>query len=157
MKLNAANKLCLGGVLIWAVDLDGVEHASSKDLQGLGAANGVSSEDAAEVKNLTAIAARAATIENSCYWTFCGENCGLDFVHMAYSKGKVPGIASDVGCTGDEYRSLCCVPGTTSGQCSWHGWRGVGMPCVSDYCPSGSEIIAANSKLNESLIHPQCM
>ncbi|KAL4879023.1 hypothetical protein BJY04DRAFT_229519 [Aspergillus karnatakaensis] len=148
MKIAAANKLCLGGVLIWAVDLDGTTHSSSKDLQGIGSSNGISPEDAETLQEIAARETKAAAISNSCYWSFCGQNCVQGYSEMTLAKGQVPGLLFDSGCSGNDVRSLCCVSGTATGKCSWEGWRGVGLPCSSNYCPDGSELIAANSKLN---------
>ncbi|CEL06912.1 hypothetical protein ASPCAL10080 [Aspergillus calidoustus] len=145
MKLAAANSLCLGGVLIWAVDLDGSGHASSNDLLGIGAANGVSAEEAEEYREQQETLLRAASIQNSCYWSFCGQSCKQGYSTEAWSNGQVPGLEGDLACTNDETRTLCCAPGTNPGTCSWHGWRGVGLACASDYCPEGTERVAVNS------------
>ncbi|KAL2811726.1 hypothetical protein BDW59DRAFT_167964 [Aspergillus cavernicola] len=145
MKMAEGNKLCLGGVLIWAVDLDGLDHASSNDLLGIGTANSVSPGDAETFRDQKESVERAATIANSCYWTFCGGQCIQGYTSHAHAKGQVPNINSDVSCTDSTVRMLCCAPGTTIGTCSWHGWNGVGMPCSTDYCPSGTEMVAMNT------------
>ncbi|KAL2821415.1 glycosyl hydrolases family 18-domain-containing protein [Aspergillus cavernicola] len=88
---------------------------------------------------------RAATIANSCYWTFCGGQCIQGYTSHAHAKGQVPNINGDVSCTDNTVSTLCCAPGTTIGTCSWHGWNGVGMPCSTDYCPSGTEMVAMNT------------
>jgi chitinase len=51
MKIAEANKLCLGGVLIWAVDLDDLDYTSSDDMLGIGLANGVSPADAERLRD----------------------------------------------------------------------------------------------------------
>lgn len=146
MKMNEASKLCLGGVLIWAVDQDGEDHASSNDLMGVGTANGFSAADAGAYREARQSIERGADISNSCYWTFCGDECVNGFSQQAYAKGQVPHIEGDVSCSGEDVRTLCCAPGTSVGDCSWNGWTGVGMPCATGYCPTGSELIAMNSK-----------
>ncbi|KAL2812544.1 glycoside hydrolase superfamily [Aspergillus cavernicola] len=145
MKINEASKLCLGGVLIWAVDQDGEDHTSSNDLMGVGTANGVSAADAKAYREAKQSMERGASISNSCYWTFCGDQCASGFSEQAYAKGQVPHIDGDVSCSGDDVRNLCCAPGTSVGTCSCNGWTGVGMPCATEYCPSGSELIAMNT------------
>ncbi|KAL4801184.1 killer toxin alpha/beta [Aspergillus unguis] len=145
MKMAEANKLCLGGVLIWAVDLDGSDHASSNDLLGVGVANGVSPTDAETFRTTKESLERAASIGNSCYWSFCGDSCVEGFTSQTYSKGQVPNILGDVSCTDNSVRTLCCAPGTTTGTCSWQGWNGVGMTCSTGYCPEDSEVIAMNT------------
>jgi hypothetical protein len=146
MKMAEANKLCLGGVLIWAVDLDDSSHTSSNNLLGIGTANGVSPTDAQTFRNQKEATDRAASIAKSCYWTFCGGSCEKGYTSQAYAKGQVPNIHGDESCTDDTVRTLCCAPGTTMGTCSWHGWNGVGMACTTEYCPSGKEMIAMNSE-----------
>lgn len=150
MKIAEANKLCLGGVLIWAVDLDDLDHTSSNDMLGIGPANGVSPASAEKFREQKESVERAATIANSCYWTFCGEQCAERYTSHAYARGQVPNIEGDVSCTDDTVRTLCCAPGTTTGTCSWYGWNGVGMACSTTYCPSGKELIAMNSEFLES-------
>ncbi|KAL5340440.1 hypothetical protein BJX70DRAFT_396691 [Aspergillus crustosus] len=145
MKIAEANKLCLGGVLIWAVDLDGLDHTSSNDMLGIGPANGVSPVDAERYREQRESIDRAATIANSCYWTFCGNLCTKGYTEQAYARGVVPNIEGDASCTDDTVRILCCAPGTTTGTCSWNGWNGVGMACSTEYCPSGKELIAMNT------------
>ncbi|KAL3443269.1 killer toxin alpha/beta [Aspergillus insuetus] len=151
MKIAEANKLCLGGVLIWAVDLDDLDHTSSNDILGIGSANGVSPADAESFREQKESIERAATIANSCYWTFCGEQCPERYTSHAYARGQVPNIEGDVSCRDRDdtvrtsVRTLCCAPGTTTGTCSWYGWNGVGMACSTGYCPSGKELIAMNT------------
>ncbi|GIJ83219.1 hypothetical protein Asppvi_001739 [Aspergillus pseudoviridinutans] len=145
MKMSAAGQLCLGGSLIWALDQDSADHTSSNDLLGLGTASGVAPEDAAKIRTMQTDAQRAATIRNSCYWSFCGEACVPGYIAETYAKGQVMGIERDTVCRGDNLRTLCCAPGTNTGSCSWYGWRGVGMPCYTNSCPAGTDLVAANT------------
>jgi chitinase len=158
MKIAEANRLCLGGVSIWAVDLDDLDHTSSNDVLGIGPANGVSPADAESFREQKESIERAATIANSCYWTFCGEQCAERYTSHAYARGQVPNIEGDVSCRDRDdivrtsVRTLCCAPGTTTGTCSWYGWNGVGMACSTGYCPSGKELIAMNSEFEIVLL-----
>ncbi|KAL3490749.1 killer toxin alpha/beta [Aspergillus germanicus] len=151
MKIAEANRLCLGGVLIWAVDLDDLDHTSSNDVLGIGPANGVSPADAESFREQKESIERAATIANSCYWTFCGEQSAERYTSHVYARGQVPNIEGDVSCRDrvdtvrTSVRTLCCAPETTTGTCSWYGWNGVGMACSTRYCPSGNELIAMNT------------
>lgn len=43
-KIQAANNLCLGGTMIWAMDQDDSKGSSMNDLLGVGTANGISPE-----------------------------------------------------------------------------------------------------------------
>ncbi|KAK1146010.1 hypothetical protein N8T08_003658 [Aspergillus melleus] len=149
MKIAEANKLCLGGVLIWAVDLDDLDHSSSNDMLGIGPSSGVSPADAETFRKQKRSIERAATIANSCYWTFCGDQCVERYTSHAYAKGQVPNIDGDESCRDGTVRTLCCAPGTSTGTCSWNGWNGVGMACSTEYCPSGTELIAMNTNSYE--------
>ncbi|KAJ5779984.1 glycoside hydrolase, partial [Penicillium paradoxum] len=144
MKISAANNLCLGGTMIWAVDHDSQDSKSSNDLMGIGTANGVSASDATKLRGLQKTAEAAATRQNSCYWSFCGDMCVAGFISETYAKGQVAGIDLDMNCDGDEVKTLCCAPGTNTGTCDWYGWRGVGLPCATGYCPDGSDLVAVN-------------
>lgn len=42
------------------------------------------------------------------------------------------------------HESLCCPSGTTMGQCTWRGWRGVGLSCNSG-CADGETEVAKNT------------
>ncbi|KAK7962737.1 uncharacterized protein PG986_003562 [Apiospora aurea] len=126
-KLDFASCLCLGGKLIWAVDLDDTKGTSTLDLLGV----------AAEVD---------ATVRNSCYWTFCGADCAQGYFEETGAKGQVLGIQRDTVCRGDQYQRLCCAPGTNTGSCRWDGWRGVGMPCSGYGCANpNASMIAVNT------------
>lgn len=71
LKIQAANKLCLSGLMIWALDQDDIDSASLDDLLGIGSANGVSPADAAKIREQMDNATLAADIASSCYWTLC--------------------------------------------------------------------------------------
>lgn len=61
-KLDFANSLCLGGRLIWAVDLDDEDSGSTQDLSGVGPSNGVTPEIVQEIKAVQLAAEVAATV-----------------------------------------------------------------------------------------------
>jgi chitinase len=50
LKIKAANKWCLGGTMVWAVDLDDTDGTSTSDYLGFGKANNVSSSLALDLK-----------------------------------------------------------------------------------------------------------
>lgn len=146
MKVKAANELCLGGIMIWSLDQDSSSNTSGNDFLGIGVTNGVAATDAEKIRTLQASAQAVANNRNSCYWSFCGQECTVGFIPETYAKGQVTGISLDTTCSGDDVQTLCCAPGTNTGTCDWYGWRGVGMPCVTGYCPEGSDLIAINSE-----------
>jgi chitinase len=72
MKIEAANKLCISGVMIWSLDQDSSSSSSLYDLLGIGAANGVSAATAATLREQLSNATLAAEVASSCYWSLCG-------------------------------------------------------------------------------------
>lgn len=50
LKIDAADKWCLSGKLIWSIDQDDTAHSSNLDLLGMGPSSGLSPEVAAEMK-----------------------------------------------------------------------------------------------------------
>ncbi|KUJ13269.1 glycoside hydrolase [Mollisia scopiformis] len=146
LKIDAANRWCLGGKLIWAIDQDDTAHSSNRDLLGIGPSNGISAEVAAAMKAAQQQAEIQATVRNSCYWSFCGGSCAQGYFPETTAKGQVLGISRHTVCTGDEYQTLCCAPGTNTGTCSWEGWRGVGLSCMQGGCSdSSSSLVAMNT------------
>ncbi|KAI1832525.1 hypothetical protein DTO006G1_1154 [Penicillium roqueforti] len=131
--------------MIWSLDQDSSSNTSGNDFLGIGVTNGVAATDAEKIRALQARAQAVANNRNSCYWSFCGQECTVGFIPETYAKGQVTGISLDTTCSGDDVQTLCCVPGTNTGTCDWYGWRGVGMPCVTGYCPEGSDLIAINT------------
>ncbi|KAL4945825.1 glycosyl hydrolases family 18-domain-containing protein [Aspergillus oleicola] len=148
MKIDTATSLCLGGVNVWSMDLDGPEYTSSNDLlRALGAITpaGASPDDIDAIRTYKDITDRDASIKKSCYWSSCGGYCEDGWMSFAHSKGHVPSIPGDKPCRGDDVRSLCCAPGTRKGKCEWFGWRGVGMPCGPKGCPEGRKLVGSNT------------
>ncbi|GFP59293.1 chitotriosidase-1 [Trichoderma asperellum] len=146
LKIDAANNLCIGGVMIWSVDQDDTNGTSTSDLLGLGTANGISSAKALELKQNQRYAVSQATNMNSCYWTFCGDSCASGYFPQTSSNGQVNGVSSNTVCKNGQLETLCCASGTNMGTCEWEGWNGVGMSCSGGGClGSGSVAIAFNT------------
>lgn len=146
LKMDAANKLCLGGVMIWSVDQDDTNGTSTSDLLGVGTANGISAAKALELKQNQRYAVSQATNMNSCYWTFCGDTCASGYFPQTSSNGQVNGVSSNTVCKNGQLETLCCASGTNMGTCEWEGWNGVGLSCSGGGClGSGSIAIAFNT------------
>jgi chitinase len=145
LKIEHANKRCLAGKMIWAVDQDDSKGSSTNDLLGIGPANGVSVEVAQRIKDDLNNATQAAAVGSSCYWTFCGETCKNGYFSATQATGQIAGIQRDTECAKDQPQTLCCAPGTTMGQCSWDGWRGVGLSCAPVCSNPSATIVARNS------------
>jgi chitinase len=149
LKINHANKRCLAGKMIWAANQDDSRSSSTDDLLGIGSANGVSAENAQKAKDSLNKASETAAIGSSCYWTSCSEFCKSGDFGVTGATGQITGMQQDTECPEDQGRMLCCIPGTAIGHCSWDGWRGVGLSCVSRCEDPSATIVARNSNFAE--------
>ncbi|GAP92627.1 putative glycoside hydrolase family 18 protein [Rosellinia necatrix] len=144
-KIAKANSLCLGGIMIWALDQDNAAGESMNDLLEIGKANGVSELAAESYKEQLASATLQQAIASSCYWSLCGESCAAGYFSVTEARGQVGGIRKNLICTGSELQMLCCASGTAMGTCAWEGFRGVGFPCSPTCSDPTATIIARNS------------
>lgn len=88
MKLQAASELYLGGTMIWLIDKDGTDNASSNDLSGIRTANGISQSDTAMLRGWQTTARTAATIQNSCYCLSVEMNVPLVLLPRLTLRGR---------------------------------------------------------------------
>ncbi|KAJ5970687.1 class V chitinase [Penicillium vulpinum] len=144
-KIQAANKLCLGGVMIWSIDMDNTKGDAMNDLLGIGQANGVTEAEATEYKNQLGNATLQNSIAASCYWTLCGGTCNSTYFDVTEARGQIAHVQQNSVCRSGEYQTLCCAPQTTMGTCSWEGFRGVGLPCSPVCSDPDATIVAQNS------------
>uniref|UniRef100_A0A093XDC7 chitinase n=1 Tax=Talaromyces marneffei PM1 TaxID=1077442 RepID=A0A093XDC7_TALMA len=144
-KVQAANDLCLGGILIWAMDMDNSDGDAMNDLLGIGQANGVTEAQATDYKEQLANATLQSAVAASCYWTLCGQPCNSTYFDVTEAIGQVANVQQNSVCQNSDYQTLCCAPGTIMGTCAWEGWRGVGMPCSPVCSDPDATIVAQNS------------
>ncbi|KAF2969308.1 hypothetical protein GQX73_g4255 [Xylaria multiplex] len=144
-KINAANSLCLGGTMIWALDHDNSDGDSMSDLLGVGEANGVTKKAASAYKEQMNNAVLQKEIASSCYWTLCGKQCENGYFDTTEAKGQVANVQQNSVCSNGEVQTLCCAPGTTMGTCTWEGFRGIGLPCTPVCNNTKAIIVAQNS------------
>lgn len=131
--------------MIWSIDQDNEDGNSMNDLLGIGAANGVTEAQAQAYKEQLDNATIQNDIASSCYWSLCGDICSNGYFDVTEAKGQVASIQQNSVCSDDEYQTLCCAPGTTTGQCAWEGFRGVGLPCTPVCNSTDAVIVAQNS------------
>ncbi|KAF9888495.1 hypothetical protein FE257_008602 [Aspergillus nanangensis] len=144
-KVNFANSRCLGGTMIWAIDMDNANGTSNKNTIGLGKMEikpAVFLELSAEIYTEDSIekVATEAKIADACYTSFCGDECASGYTSFAKMRGQVDGIKFNTTCEDpDKFQTLCCVTGGFPGRCEWRGWRGQGLRSVYSYseCCSG--------------------
>lgn len=145
LKIERADRMCLGGTMIWAIDLDDSDNTSADNLLGIGTSNGVSVADKNLARSTLQELQELADIGDTCYWSLCGDTCASGFFGVTSARGTVPGVHLDMDCGPDQAKTLCCTSGTSLGQCAWNGWRGVGMPCRGSCDDSSAIAIARNT------------
>ncbi|KAF2261303.1 hypothetical protein CC78DRAFT_535764 [Lojkania enalia] len=104
-KINFANNLGLGGLLIWAVDLDTLDL---KALKGVVAPRSL---------NVFAVESDKSSYWNdasaaSCYQSDCNQSCNSGFISI-----------SQIGCGGKKNRNVCCPVSSAPDpkDCTWRG------------------------------------
>lgn len=134
-KRDFANKRCLSGLMVWAMDQ--VDQSASN---GLGQAAGVTISQQADANQLSANQQAGLT----CRYTDCGESCPSGSNEVAESNGQPGQLSTSTRCQKGKYRVLCCDDGTTMGKCLWRGFRGAGLSCMGG-CADGETEITKNT------------
>ncbi|RYP56698.1 hypothetical protein DL771_011637 [Monosporascus sp. 5C6A] len=144
LKSRYAQKMCLGGLMVWAISHDTKDAKYNKAL--------------AEVVNrkITSVPKNEKNVISDkpydfvhipnpqCKWTNCGEGCPSGWVHMKRQDDGARGTEymwDETGCAGLGTHSFCCPPGDLP-TCGWythHNGR-----CDST-CPEGTVEIGSNS------------
>ncbi|KAI0203375.1 glycoside hydrolase [Astrocystis sublimbata] len=153
MKMDYANRLCLGGTMVWALDLDSVGTNSAIDdlsSRGQGA--------------LFAEVSKAVATTNSralgIFWTPClpkgslGTPCPPGHRPIAWGHGKVfdadLSVNTGEGCHGGGFdgfqRALCAADNIYFQNLYWGPNKGNGKACNSK-CPSGWVTLTKNSHI----------
>lgn len=136
-KKDFANELCLGGLMIWAVDYNNQTNKT-----------GFGSQSYADTSKSTTDFANEKTVSQqagiACYTSQCGDDCMSGYSGVTNMNGQPGSLSTNERCTGDKVETLCCADGTTMGTCTWRGWRGQGLPC-SGGCNSGETLVAQNT------------
>ncbi|KAF2737441.1 hypothetical protein EJ04DRAFT_430966, partial [Polyplosphaeria fusca] len=115
-KIDLANDLGLGGLLIWAIDLDTLDLKALKGVIAPKSLNvfAVEADSSSYWRNATA---------ESCYQSDCDQICKPGFISIA-----------DVGC-GKRSRHVCCPVSSAPnpGECVWRG----SAPACNGQCHAG--------------------
>jgi hypothetical protein len=157
-KVDYANEICLGGIMIWSVDQDTFDWEAMTALldKDVSSDSLLSSDsDPKELANMY-----SAYTGTSCYISECvsGNNgqCKsgysvLDYVHSG-SKGMIEDPDDKLcrkGAVGDsdaEYRLICCPTNAMPEGCAWEGMSDDGL-CTGggDTCSDGQYELVADS------------
>ncbi|KAF2022761.1 glycoside hydrolase, partial [Setomelanomma holmii] len=131
-KRDFANKRCLGGTMVWAMD-----QVDQKADNGLAPAPGVTTSDQEDAKQKSGDLAAGI----SCYTTDCNVACMKSTNQVAQMNGQPGQLSTNDRCAKGQYRNLCCASGTTMGKCQWRGYRGVGLSCMGGCADGETEIV----------------
>ncbi|RMZ85693.1 hypothetical protein DV736_g6556, partial [Chaetothyriales sp. CBS 134916] len=143
LKKQAANNLCLGGTMVWAVDMDNGNGDMNSEMTG---ASSLSTQEKAQLKDRINQSVQQAISLNTCYWTECGDGCQKGYFSQTQARGQINGVNYQEVCKNGQVEQLCCPSGSTMGDCVWEGWNGVGIACnSSDSCHQGQTAIAFNT------------
>lgn len=139
-KVEFANKRCLGGMMVWAVDQ--VDQNGDNDFGGSAAVSGlkVTKDQKADADQKTANNVASRT----CYTAGCGESCKPGTFQVAQFNGQPGSLSTSDKCPKKKYRSTCCDSKTQVGSCQWRGYRGAGLSCIGG-CADGETEVGKNT------------
>ncbi|KAL3418044.1 glycosyl hydrolase family 18 [Phlyctema vagabunda] len=145
-KVDFANKRCLGGMMVWAVDQ--VDQSENNGFGGSAAISGV--EVTKEQKSDANQATNNNVASKTCYTAGCGESCKAGTFQVAAQFNGQPGsLSTSDKCDKKKYRSICCDSKTQVGVCQWRGYRGAGLSCVGG-CAEGETELTTNTNSHDS-------
>lgn len=139
-KHDFANKRCLGGLMVWAMDQ--VDQTANNGFGGAAAASGVNVTPDQQASANQGTADQQA--KSTCYTANCGISCKAGTNPVAQSNGQPGQLSTNDRCPKKQYRSLCCDDKTQVGKCTWRGYRGAGLSCTSG-CASGETELTTNT------------
>lgn len=145
-KRDFANKRCLGGTMVWAMD-----QVDQKADNGVAPAAGVTTADQQDAKQK--MGDLAAGI--SCYTTDCNVPCMKSTNQVAQMNGQPGQLSTNDRCPKGQYRNLCCASGTTMGKCQWRGFRGKGLSCMGG-CADGETDVVQDTNNHEKKKDQDC-
>ncbi|KAH7173118.1 glycosyl hydrolases family 18-domain-containing protein [Fusarium flagelliforme] len=154
-KVKWADSIGLGGLMIWAVDLDDSDFTALSGLIGKSVQKGVN--------KLPSISERdgkswSSETGQDCWVTDCGTHCPLTDVTLK---------TYDSTCGKDETRSVCCPRDRAPEECTWRGGES-GNACHGQchagelimtfdrngdkWCSSGEQVLCCTSDRFEALL-----
>ncbi|KAK0560437.1 hypothetical protein OC861_006279 [Tilletia horrida] len=139
LKMDYANSICIGGTMIWSVDMDTPQGDALSALYPTIAGIAGSDGDGAQ----------------ACQVTGCGESCPAGF--SSVSKVTVnPSFADSFRACDvkNNPANLCCPTGAAPTQCHWKRGNEVG-PCIANSCDVGEVALFQDPSGDGSL--PTCL
>lgn len=166
LKVDAARKMCLGGVMVWAVSQDytdktaQVAFAVGKKRADSGLFNSRYSAQLQSATRYKSLKAKTVThdtedidqpspsiIRNQCFWSNCGAGCGRGYTtvpRLDTDSHKNEVMQDSSYCQGGTLRHFCCPESKTIPKCGWFDFFN-GKCGKRGGCPAGSEKIVAPS------------
>lgn len=141
-KKDFADKRCLGGLMVWAMD-----QVDQTKPNGLGPASAVSITPPQQSNANQMSADQQAGL--TCKASACGASCPPGTNAVTQMNGQPGQLSTTDRCPKKQYQTLCCLDGTQTGKCQWRGWKGVGLPCVSG-CKDGETEVSQNTNNHDS-------
>ncbi|ESK89422.1 class v [Moniliophthora roreri MCA 2997] len=136
MKLDYANGLCLGGVMVWAVSTDDRQGTAAR---ALNAATG-------RTEFIPRQLAVVPSAVGQCIWGECGKDCPSGLRAAQRSDGKNRGNAGIyTGCSGGQTRNYCC-PSNNVPTCEWRGTA----PFCKGKCHDGEVEVSSDTSATGS-------
>ncbi|KAI0600742.1 glycoside hydrolase family 18 protein [Biscogniauxia sp. FL1348] len=147
-KSTFAKDMGLSGTMVWAVD-QGLVGKTNLDYIG----NNLVIKKAGYSQNDIVQYQSYLDAGESCYVSFCGDDCKPGYFPSYQMKGEVGDLGPGSACEKGEVQNLCCATGAFLGRCGWYGWRGQGLSCYSGGCIQGDTLVTVNT--NEYFYHPE--
>ena len=168
LKADAARKLCLGGVMVWAVSQDYTDKTAqvaaavgkkAKRASGLfDTLYSTQLQSATQYKSMKAVTVHSDAdgdidqptpdiIRDQCYWANCGVSCGKGYTtvpRLDTDSRKNEVMQDSYLCQGGTLRQFCCPSAKTIPKCGWFDFYN-GKCGKKGGCPAGSEDIVAPS------------
>ncbi|KZZ87786.1 Glycoside hydrolase, subgroup, catalytic core [Moelleriella libera RCEF 2490] len=134
MKMDYANKRCLGGIMVWAASTDDDDGTAIRALSKAAGRNDIVAKH---------VAAARSNDASKCVWGECGASCPAGLVPVASGKGNKDVLGIELGCNKSS-RPFCC-PAKDAPTCKWKGSNGLCGNTKGGRC-SGNEVeIAAKT------------
>ncbi|KAF4969335.1 hypothetical protein FSARC_3410 [Fusarium sarcochroum] len=153
MKVDHAEKRCLGGVMVWAISHDTKEAKYNKALAKV-LGRKVTSGSLDDDEKASEIVKKPY---EQCRWSNCKESCPKGWVHVGRldpDARKDELMYDETGCGDDGHHSFCCPADEDIPQCGWWGHDDGDCQSVSE-CPSAMVEIGTNSKYCEKSTYVQ--
>lgn len=158
LKLEYANKNCLGGTMAWALDLDttGSNSAINALQVGSSMASGLSLEDADNTLELKSTLKTTNTLSLGLFWTACllpgSQSCPTGYQPVVYGHGKVFDAdlnhISGEGCHGggrNGFNRVLCAKNSMKFSCQWG--PGKASKACNSKCPNRYLTLTKNSHI----------